>query len=297
MSRGCGSNQVIVLRGCCPSDSPTPTDIELANVNLSGVGVLDSWDGTNGNFRGVASANSMLTVTLDNVNHNALLTVVPAAIQAQFTIATEIVPGIAELATQAEVTAGTSDTTIVTPLKLATRQATTTLSGLIEIATQPEVAAGLSTTLAVVPSTLASLNFLSLADSTVTTMASGALSTVNLGSGSLLQFVSDNTGQIIFNQTLLAFSSGTVDFNNTQLSISGTPVSGSSVMITDTGGFIAEKALDQFISTANTNSGWTAFANASVLKTCDVNTVTLPQLASIVNTLLTTLKAVQIPTT
>ena len=39
--------------------------------------------------------------------------------------ASEAVAGIAEIATQAEVTAGTDDATIVTPLKLATSQATT----------------------------------------------------------------------------------------------------------------------------------------------------------------------------
>lgn len=58
--------------------------------------------------------------------------------------ASETVAGIAELATQAEVTTGTDDATIVTPLKLATAvpAATETKAGKAEIATQAEVTAG-----------------------------------------------------------------------------------------------------------------------------------------------------------
>lgn len=68
-----------------------------------------------------------------------------------FPPATETVKGVAEIATQAEVDAGTDDERIVTPLKLENRladafgaivSATETVEGVAEIATQAEVDAG-----------------------------------------------------------------------------------------------------------------------------------------------------------
>lgn len=69
--------------------------------------------------------------------------------------ATETEAGTAELATQAEVTTGTDDLRMVTPLKLATRAASETLSGLIELATQAETNTGTDDVRAVTPLKLA----------------------------------------------------------------------------------------------------------------------------------------------
>lgn len=67
-------------------------------------------------------------------------------IQSNLVQATEIIAGIAEIATQAEVDAGADDLRIVTALKLKNlldgRNATETLTGLAEIATQAEVNTG-----------------------------------------------------------------------------------------------------------------------------------------------------------
>ena len=67
-------------------------------------------------------------------------------VQSNLVQATEIIAGIAELATQAEVNAGVDDLRIVTALKLKTlldgRNATEVLTGLAEIATQAEVNTG-----------------------------------------------------------------------------------------------------------------------------------------------------------
>jgi hypothetical protein len=71
--------------------------------------------------------------------------------------ATETVPGIAELATQAETNAGTDDTKIVTPLKLDTLldarivAASETAAGIAELATQAETNAGTDDTRIVTP--------------------------------------------------------------------------------------------------------------------------------------------------
>lgn len=71
--------------------------------------------------------------------------------------ASETVAGIAEIATQAEVTTGTDDTRIVSPLKLAVAvpASSETAAGKIEIATQAEVATGTDDVRAVTPLKLA----------------------------------------------------------------------------------------------------------------------------------------------
>jgi hypothetical protein len=73
--------------------------------------------------------------------------------------ATESVAGIAEVATEAEVTTGTDDSRFVTPLKLATRltgiaaqpDASETAKGIIEIATQAETNTGTDDVRAITP--------------------------------------------------------------------------------------------------------------------------------------------------
>ncbi|VVT07389.1 gp53-like domain-containing protein [Erythrobacter sp. EC-HK427] len=79
--------------------------------------------------------------------------------------ATETVKGVAEIATQDEVDAGTDDERIVTPLKLAAviaaliggfSSATENVEGVIELATQAEVDAEIDDTRAVTPLKLAS---------------------------------------------------------------------------------------------------------------------------------------------
>lgn len=62
--------------------------------------------------------------------------------------------GTTRLATQAEVTTGTDNTTIVTPLTLHGKKATVSAEGIIQLATQAEVVAGTVTTKAVVPADL-----------------------------------------------------------------------------------------------------------------------------------------------
>ena len=83
----------------------------------------------------------------------------PANVSASVQGATTTQKGVAELATQAEVDAGSDAERIVTPSTLANSshlaQATTGALGRVELATQAEVAAGSDTQRAVTPATLA----------------------------------------------------------------------------------------------------------------------------------------------
>lgn len=79
--------------------------------------------------------------------------------------ATETVKGIAEIATQAEVTTGTDDARIITPLKLATRlvgiaaqpDASATVKGIVELATDAEGIAAVDTVRAMTPANVAAV--------------------------------------------------------------------------------------------------------------------------------------------
>lgn len=137
----------------CPSECPEVIAYLPSNGNLTGIGVLDSFDGvTNqGVYRGIVG-DAYITATLDAANNSIVLTFDPSSLVG--TQATEGAIGEAEIATQAEVTAGVDDLRFITPLKLATRVATTTLAGIIEIATVPEALAGSDNTRAITPASL-----------------------------------------------------------------------------------------------------------------------------------------------
>jgi microcystin-dependent protein len=71
--------------------------------------------------------------------------------------ATEVVKGVAELATVTETLTGTDDERIVTPKKLAARTATQTRTGLVELATTAEAQAGADTERALTPAAMAAV--------------------------------------------------------------------------------------------------------------------------------------------
>jgi hypothetical protein len=154
---GCGCsrcNYVVVL----PSEALAA--LNFANVNVGGVGVLDSATQPNINFRGVASANAMATVTLDAANHNILLTLDSAAIAAALPAATTTQAGVLETATDAEAIAKASTDKIITPSNFAAMASSTTFAGFVELATNAETQAGASSTLAVTPAGLLSVTAL-----------------------------------------------------------------------------------------------------------------------------------------
>lgn len=166
---GCGG-----FGGCIYNvNVPENTDSTLLfnNINLTGVGVLDSATAPNINFRGVASGSPQLTVALDAGNHTIVLTLDVAAITAAIPQATTAQAGIGETATDAEALAKASVTVFVTPSNFAAMAATTTFAGLVELATNAEALAGASTTLAVTPDDLAYV----LANSGLTTTFADAV--------------------------------------------------------------------------------------------------------------------------
>lgn len=298
--RNCNGAVVVVT---CPEPCPEAQTISLSNINLAGVGVLDSFASGVGAFRGVEAGNSMVTVTLNNTNHTIVITPQAAAIAAALPAATTTQVGVLETATDGEALAKSATDKIVTPSNFAAMGSSTSFAGLIEIATLPEVEAGVSTTLAVVPSTLAGRNFLSLTTG-ATTLPNAAASTVDFGTGSSLEFSGTNGETFVLNGLTLRIDGGgqlvlqngtTLDFiPGSVIEINGTPVPDDSLLGTGTG-VVGSYPITAFASSFNTQSGYIAMPNALVLRTADVNTVTLPQLASIVNTLISDLKLVLLP--
>ena len=92
-------------------------------------------------------------------------------------------------------------------------------------------------------------------------------------------------------------AAGTLDFvtGSTILS-NGVTIPANSVLRTNaSAGNLSSSLISTFISTSNTQAGYTAFTNPSTLRTCNTATVTLQQLAQLVGTLIEDLKAVKLP--
>lgn len=100
-------------------------------------------------------------------------------------------------------------------------------------------------------------------------------------------------GSIVFDGGVLNFDSPGASF----LQIGGAAVPANSVMITSgtAGDLTSVATIGTFLSTFDTQTGYTNFTNSATLRTGDCNTLTLPQLCQIVDTLIRDLKAVQLP--
>lgn len=345
-SPGCGCLLNIVL----PDNPVLAYDAE--NINLTGIGVYNGQSSNTFQFRGVASANSSLIVTLDAGNNVILLTLDIDQIIDDLPQATTTQRGVGETATDAEAIAKASITTFLTPSNLAALGSTSTFAGLIEIATNAEAAAGASALLAITPASLAFvvatleqtatfadsvaraaavptfegqygyqldsnqpyIGFAAVAGSWntlfsfgITNVASGS-TTIDLNGNSLtfhsggliLLGSTTNTfgGVYTFDNAQVSFSNTTVlDYVSVDLRIGGVQIPANSVLTTTLAGTPTSALKTAFLSTFNTQTGYTNFTNPAVLRTCDTTTVTLPQLAQIVGTLINDLKAVLLPAT
>lgn len=135
--------------------------------------------------------------------------------------ATETVLGLVEIATQTETNDGVSDTTAVTPAKLAGRTATESRTGIAEIATQAETNTGTDDARIVTPlklkTNLATYKY--AANVTVTTAGNYTV-THNLGTTDVVVRVADSNAE-----TILCDVTAT-SANVVTLGFSGTPIAG-----------------------------------------------------------------------
>lgn len=226
--------------------------------------------------------------------------------------------GLVELATDAETIAGISSTLAVTPAGLAAVGATNTLTTWADAVTRagatptydgqmgvqldtnsPWVAVGtVAGNFSIqVPATDADF-LLSNIGTPTWTITTGLLLT---GPGDLeltnFNSIEFNTGPVTFNG--LTEIGAVIDFQNgSEIYAAGVVVPANNVLITGgLAGHLTSYAISNFLSAANTQTGYTAFANPATLRTCDTATVTLQQLAQIVGTLIEDLKALQVPAT
>lgn len=136
------------------------------NLNFTGAGVTVSDDSANDQTdvvipggtadpasETIAGIAELATQTEVNAGTDTERIVTPATLAGR--TATETRAGIAEIATQTETNTGTDDARIVTSAKLAGRTATDTRAGIVELATQSETDIGTDTTRVITPATLA----------------------------------------------------------------------------------------------------------------------------------------------
>lgn len=159
MSCGCNSTPCCCSGSIAPAICCTPStesvEYTFENQNLIGIGVYNGEADNLVGFRGIASDTLALTVTLDAPNNAIIISFNDELLIDDIPDADETTRGILEVATQAETNAGAVDNKIITPLKLATMQATETQTGVLQIATQAEVTTGTNDATAVSPLKLA----------------------------------------------------------------------------------------------------------------------------------------------
>lgn len=109
----------------------------------------------------------------------------------------------------------------------------------------------------------------------------------------------NGTLEVLFTSSAVKLVGSTLDFNTTsRISDAGVLIPANSVLTTSsTAGQLNSSLINTFVSSANTQTGYTTFANPATLRTCDTATVTLQQLAQLVGTLVEDLKAIKLPAT
>jgi hypothetical protein len=293
------------------------------NANIAGIGVLDALNAGTLYFRGLESANgAFFTFTLNATNHTIVATFDVNALAAALPQATTTQAGVGETATDAEAQGKASTTVFLTPSNLAALGASDTFAGLTEYATDAEAIAGVSTTLALTP---ANLTAVLVANPSTQTFANavtraGAIPDYvgqigyqldsgqgyigfGLAAGNWHALITDGlsndiNGLGIFNGIVSFSAPGGLDFSGGLVSIGGIDIPANSVVITGgLAGSLSSSLISTFISSANTQTGYTAFTNPATIRTCDTGTVTLQQLAQLVGTLIEDFKALKLPAT
>lgn len=224
--------------------------------------------------------------------------------------------GLVELATEAETIAGVSTTLAVTPAGLAAVGATNTTTTWADAVTRagadPSFAGQLGTQLDTDVPYLSRSAAVGGFDTPIlvgrgtntlaaaTFIATDGFQLAVTGAGSfVVQTATTIQGDAVLSGSSTTIGNGSAEFlnfNGTVFQLGGVAMA-DSMLGADAGGNTVEYAIDAFISSYNPQTGYTNFANPAVLRTCDTATVTLPQLAQIVGTLINDLKARQLPAT
>ena len=297
MSCNCGSITFVLPPNVCPATGT----YTASNANLAGQGVYFDQAGNEFQFYGLTNTDGYVVVSLDAPNNAISIDLNPELISGSIPDSTTTVKGKTAYATDAETTAKTSTTKALTPSNLAALVSSTTLAGLTEYATNAETQSGSSGTLAVTPSGLKSVTDL-LKVTQVTANATGrGLATPAFAGQLILQgdtkalytaatgATGDWVGITVDNGNL----SGNVNLSGATLKINTTTVPASSVLMTSStpGVPTSVTAADNFLSNFNVITYNIAGFTLNSRTISDASTITLPQLADVVATLITDLMA------
>lgn len=214
--------------------------------------------------------------------------------------------GLIEIATNAEAITGTSTTLAITPASLTAVLATVgeTVVFADAVARAAAVPAFVGQFGAQVDTVVPYLSggltpgawsSILILDNPAVQSTSGT--SIDIPGGGFWNFgSSDATGFLNFTNGLEAtFDGCVINLNGPSVEIAGVPIPAASVIVTAGAATLSSQLLNTFISGANTQTGYTPVSNGATIRTYDCNTVTLPQLAQAVGTLMADLVAAKMP--
>ncbi len=217
--------------------------------------------------------------------------------------------GLTEYATDAEAIAGVSTTLALTPANLAAAIAAnygTTVTFADQVARNAAVpafigqfGAEVDTQAGYIGSALVAGSWNPLITGGVfTDIGTGTTTTVGMGPGSTFSFSGDPTDTVEMRGVALSLIIGGYLEMDNSAGFSFSNVITNNAFISNNGfGVGAAVLINTVLTTQNIDTGWTGFTNSAVRKTGDCNTITLAQLAQVVDTLINDLKSVLLPAT
>lgn len=215
--------------------------------------------------------------------------------------------GLSERATDAEAIAGASTTVVLTPSNFTAAMAAnygTTVTFADSVARNAAVPTFVGQYGAQIDSRNAYLGSATSAGSwgpliTIGGTADGTDLVTNIGLGTVGRFIFTGAGDLTLSgPTLKLANGGFLDMDGSAGFAFSSVITSNAFITNNSFGVGAAVPTSAVASTINPlDSGWTPFSNSATRRTCDCSTVTLPELAQIVDTLVTILKLPQLPTT
>jgi len=316
------AGQCVNLSGVCVLDAYNSNTMYFRGIDTTDAAILSiALNATNHtieltiNVNALASALPQATTTQKGVGETAT----DAEAQAKASIVNFVTPsnfaamgasttfaGFIEIATDAEAITGTSPTLALTPASFTAAMAAnyhTTVTFADVVARSGATPAFVGQFGAQVDTTTAYLGTALtpgawgpiIVGNAGNDFSNGTTTSVELGSGSTFAFTGDNTSDVVMQGNNLKITNGGI------LNIDASPIyinnvaAPSSVIINNSFSNADALPIANFASTQNISTGWSGFTNSAVRKTCDCNTVTVAQLAQIVDTLINILITPQLP--